>query len=77
MAFRNGKQIRDFDAAEGPSVMGIRVAGERAAVLVVHMSRETLNLPPKPGVTARLKRDDRREKRKVRMRLRRRRGRWC
>jgi hypothetical protein len=72
VAFSNGKQIRPFDEAKGPSHLAVRIRGERRMVPIIHVSRETMNQPT--GRESNLIRAERRARRKHRMRLRKLRG---
>lgn len=73
MAFNKGKQIRPFDNAQGPEVVGVVIGGRRRAVPVHLVSRETLNGPDETidNLLVRFARGDRRKRR---MKLRKRRG---
>jgi hypothetical protein len=51
--------------------VGVKIAGTRMSVPIMHVSRETLN---KPGLAVNLGRAERRARRKARMRLRKLRG---
>lgn len=75
MAYRNGQQIRPFDNAKGPSHVGVRIGGTRQSVEIRHVSRETMNKPPRPEIPRpSVLRELKRWSRKARMRLRKRRG---
>lgn len=88
MAFDNGKEIvRQVKRPwPGKSHIGVTIGGERKSVEIRHVSRETANLPLKAkrilddtghvglSASAWSKRDERRARRKARMRLRKLRG---